>query len=139
MARFDTNPNVGTMGNDNALNNSQTLLNNGICSKYLIKERSSLYPERFSRQGDISIDESKNIFNEIKANNLLDANNYFKGYSEDMQSAYSNNKTAFQQINNLTPAQKQEVLEEISLSVLDHHMYSDFNKATIKFLNTQCK
>jgi hypothetical protein len=42
MARFDNNENVGPTGNANALTNSQTLTNRGICSKFFMHEHSPL-------------------------------------------------------------------------------------------------
>ncbi|MBS1578687.1 MAG: hypothetical protein JST94_10960 [Bacteroidetes bacterium] len=139
MARFDNNPDVGPTGNANALQNNQTLTSRGICSKYFIKERAPLYPERFARDGSISITQSTAIYNEIKAFGFLDARNYFKGYATDLQSAMQNNTSAFPTTNGLTPAQQLFVTQQISLSVSDHQMYSDFNKTTIKFLTTQCQ
>ncbi|MBS1760522.1 MAG: hypothetical protein JST23_10405 [Bacteroidetes bacterium] len=139
MAKFDNNPEVGATGNNNALSNVQTINGRGICAKYLIRERAPLYPERFARRGDISLGLSSNIFNELKANRFLDAKNYFIGYSEDFQSALNANPTMFPISVSLSPMQLAFVREQISLSVSDHQMYSDFNKATIRFLNNQCQ
>ncbi len=138
MAQFDNNPNVGPAGNANALNNANTIAGRGICSNYLIKIHSPLYPERFARHGDISVEQSAAIFNELKANGLLDAKNYFKGYTDDFLSAYQSNPSAFPQISSLSPNQKITVNEQITLSVSDHHMYSDYNKATLAFLEEPC-
>ena len=66
MSRYDNNENVGPTGNANALTNSQMMTNRGICSKYLIKEHSPLYPERFARKGDITLAKSAVVFNELK-------------------------------------------------------------------------
>lgn len=139
MARFDNNPSVGPTGNANALSNSQAIEARSVCSKYLIKERSPLYAERFARRGDISVQISTSIFNELKANHFLDSKNYFIGYSDSLQALLTSNPSAFPQITSLTPVQQYFVLEQIDLAVSDHKMYSDFNKATLKFLNTQCQ
>lgn len=139
MARFDNNPNVGPAGNANALNDANTISGRGICSNYLIKERSPLYPERFARKGDISLTQSAAIFNELKANNLLDTGNYFRGYADALVTAVSANPSAFPRISSLSTAQFFSVRGEISLAVSDHKMYSDYNSAVLKFLNTQCQ
>jgi hypothetical protein len=138
MARFDNNENVGATGNANALENSQILTGRGICSKYLIKEHSPLYAERFARKGDITIAKSISLFNELKSKGYLDSKNYFIGFSDALVTAYQANPTAFPELNSLTILQKLTYLEQVDLSVSDHQMYSDYNRASLKFLNTQC-
>ncbi|MGC4101756.1 hypothetical protein [Ferruginibacter sp.] len=138
MARFDNNDAVGPQGNADALSNSGTFSGRGICSKYFIKEHSPLYAERFARRGDISIAQSTAVFNELKSKGYLTGKNYFIGYSDAFVTAYQSNPTAFPQLNSLNVLQKAFVVEQIDLAVSDHQMYSDFNKATLKFLNKQC-
>lgn len=138
MARFDNNENVGAAGNAAALTNSQTISSRGVCSKYLIKERSRLYPERFARRGDITLGKSAAVFNELKSKGYLNNKNYFIGFSDTLVTAYQADPAAFPELNSLTPLQKLFVVEQIDLSVSDHHMYSDYNKATLKFFNTLC-
>jgi hypothetical protein len=138
MARFDNNENVGPTGNANALANSQMISGRGICSKYLIKERSPLYPERFARRGDIPLAKSAAVFNELKLKGYLNKRNYFTGFSDTLVTAYQADPAAFPELNSLTPVQKLFVVEQIDLSVSDHQMYSDYNKATLKFFNTLC-
>jgi hypothetical protein len=138
MARFDNNENVGPTGNANALANSQMISGRGICSKYLIKERSPLYPERFARRGDIPLAKSAAVFNELKLKGYLNKRNYFTGFSDTLVTAYQADPASFPELNSLTPVQKLFVVEQIDLSVSDHQMYSDYNKATLKFFNTLC-
>jgi hypothetical protein len=138
MARFDNNENVGPAGNANALTNSQTLISRGICSKYFMQEHSPLYPERFARKGDITLAKSATLFAELKSKGYLDSRNYFIGFSDALTTAYQANPTAFPELNSLTVLQKLSVIEQIDLAVSDHQMYSDYNRATVKFLNTQC-
>lgn len=138
MARYDNNENVGPTGNAAALSNSQLISSRGVCSKYFIKERAPLYAERFARRGDITIAKSTALFNELKSKGYFNGKNYFNGYSDALVSAYQASPTSFPEINSLTILQKLFLVEQIDLSVSDHQMYSDFNKATLKFLNTQC-
>ncbi|MCC7400970.1 MAG: hypothetical protein IT214_05755 [Chitinophagaceae bacterium] len=139
MARFDNNPSVGSAGNANALSNSRMMTGRGICSKYFTKERSPLYPERFARRGDISVSQSAAVFNEIKAAHLLDAKNYFIGYSDALKSALNATPSAFPQLSSLNVSQQNFVITQIDLAVSDHKMYSDFNRATLLFLTKQCQ
>ena len=138
MARFDNNDNVGPQGNADALTNSNTFTGRGICSKYFIKEHSPLYPERFARRGDITLAQSTAVFNELKSKGYLTNKNYFIGFSDAFVIAYQANPASFPQLNSLNPLQKAFVVEQIDLAVSDHQMYSDFNRATLKFLNKQC-
>ena len=138
MARYDNNENVGSAGNAAALSNSQTISGRAVCSKYFIKERSPLYPERFARRGDITIAKSTAVFNELKTKGYLNNKNYYNGFSDILVTAYQANPTAFPELNSLTTLQKLFIVEQIDLSVSDHQMYSDYNRATLKFFNTQC-
>jgi hypothetical protein len=138
MARFDNNEAVGPLGNADALSNWGTFTGRGICSKYLIKEHAPLYAERFARRADISIAKSTALFNELKTKSYLNNKNYFIGFSDAFITAYQANPSAFPELNSLTIAQKLFVIEQIDLSVSDHQMYSDYNKATLRFFNKQC-
>jgi hypothetical protein len=138
MARYDNNENVGPTGNANALENSQTISSRGICSKYFMQEHSPLYPERFARKGDITVSKSIALFNELKSKGFLNSKNYFIGFSDALTTAYQASPASFPELNSLTILQKLTVVEQIDLAVSDHQMYSDYNRATLKFLNTQC-
>jgi hypothetical protein len=138
IARFDNNDGVGPTGNATALTNFNALNVRGICSKYFIKERCPIYPERFARRGDITISQSISVFNELKSKGYIDSKNYYVGFSDALTNAYSPNPTSFPVINSLSATQRSFMLAQIDLSVSDHQMYSDYNRATLKFLNTQC-
>lgn len=138
MSRFDNNDNVGPQGNADALSNSQTLTSRGICSKYFITEHSPLYPERFARRGDITLTQSTAVFNELKAKGYLDGKNYFIGFSGSLTTAFQANPSSFPAISSLNLLQRAFIIQQVDLAVADHQMYSDYNRVTLKFLNTQC-
>lgn len=139
MMANDNNPSVGTAGNAEALSNFNSLNQRGICSKYFINQRSPIYPERFARSGAISTTQSVSIFNELKSKGYIDDHNYYIGYSDVFQNAFQSNPASFPVINSLTPGQQLFVLEQINTSVADHLIYSDYDKATVRFLNNQCE
>lgn len=139
MARFDQNPNVGPAGNAAALGNAQTIAGRGLCSRYLLQERSPLYPERFARSGQLGLAASTAVFNELQQKGYLDPRHYFLYTSDDLRAAYQADPAAFPQLNSLDMDQRMFVFQQVSLAVADHHMYSDYNKATLKFLNAPCK
>jgi len=138
MQRNDNNPDVGPQGNADALSNSQTLMSRGICSKYLINDRSPVYPQRFARRTDISLSTSAAIFNELKSKGYLDAKNYFIGYTSTLVAAFQTNPLQFPVLAGLTVSQLLFVEEQLSCCITDHQFYSDFAKLSLKFLNTQC-
>ena len=138
MQKNDNNPDVGQQGNADALSNSQTITGRGICSKYFINQRSPVYPERFARRSDISLSLSASVFNELKSHGFIGTKNYFIGYSTDFSNAVTANPLSYPVFISLSGAQKIFVLAEIDCCVTDHHMFSDFTKLSLKFLNTQC-
>ncbi|MGH2566419.1 MAG: hypothetical protein ACRDE5_18010, partial [Ginsengibacter sp.] len=138
MAANDNNESIGAAGNAAALSYFTALNNRGVCSKYYINQRSPIYPERFATDGDISTSQSVAIFNELKSKGFIDNKNYFIGYSDSFISAYQSNPPGFPVINSLTLSQIQTVTAQINIAVADHHIYSDYDRATLKFLNTQC-
>jgi hypothetical protein len=140
MARFDDNPEVGPSGNATALSQSDALIARNVCSKYLIKERCPVYPERFARRGDITATQSVAVFNELQSKKYIDGKGYYAGISsEQIKNDYLANPAGFPALKSLNPLQQYFVLTQIDLCISNHQMYSDFNKATIKFLNTQCR
>lgn len=139
MAANDDNPSVGIEGDAEALANSKAMNARGVCSKYFANQRSPIYPQRFARNGDIPLTLSSDIFNELNSKGFLDNKNYFKGYSDTLISEVQSNPADFPVIKSLTLSQLQSMLGQINISVADHHIYSDYNRATIKFLNTQCQ
>lgn len=139
MARFDSNDEVGATGNASALASSNSLNARGVCSKYFIKERCPIYPERFSRRGDISTSQSIAIFNELKSKGYIDSKNYYLGLSSTLITAYQANPSNFPSISSISASQMKFVLTQIDLCVSDHQMYSDYNRVTIRFLNNQCQ
>ena len=138
MARWDNHPDVGQTGNANALSNSNTLSGRGICSKYFIHQRSPLYPERFARRGDITLAKSATVFAELKNKGYINSKNFYIGYSDALVTAFTANPASFPELLSITPLQRLFVVEQIDLAVADHQMYSDYNKATLRFLNQQC-
>lgn len=138
MARNDNNENVGAQGNADALSNSNTLNGRGICSKYFMNERSPLYPERFARKGDISLAKSAAVFNELRSKGYINSKNQYIGFSNALVTAFTANPASFPELLGLTPLQRLFVVEQIDLAVTDHQMYSDYNRATLRFLNRQC-
>ncbi len=138
MAKFDDNPEVGAQGNADALTNSQTLIGRGICSKYFAHDHSPVYNERFARSGDISVAISANIVSELRTNGWLDSKNYMKASAATISASIQATPSNYPVLNALSVNQQQYIANEIEAMFAAHQFYSDYNKTTIKFLNSQC-
>ncbi len=139
MAKYDNNSEVGPTGNANALTYSQQLTTRGVCSKYFIHDKSPVYPQRFTRRSDISLTVSTALFNELKNNNWLDARNYIKAVSDTLTPIFLANPATYPTYNSLTVAQRLFVTDQYDEMYAAHQFYSDLNKTTIKFLDSQCQ
>lgn len=138
LQQLDNNSLMGATGNANAIKNSGDLKARGICSSSFTNITSPLYPNRFARNSVISTALSKSIYNEIKANGLLNSSDYFSGYNNRLWSAVSASPQNFPTIASLTNAQQNIVNEQLNCITTAHQFYSDHNIATIKFLNNPC-
>ena len=139
MARFDSNPQIGPQGNADALANSKALEARGVCSRLLMKERSPLYPERFAREGTLTDAQAKAVFDELEDKDYLDSRHYFRGTADAFVADYQADPGNFPVIASLTLSQQQSVTSQITLSVSDHKMYSDYDHATVSFLDDPCQ
>jgi hypothetical protein len=133
----DNNPIMGASGNSNAIANSKALTFKGVCSRYHINVPTPLYEYRFSRNPLISNSLSQQIFNEIKNNSLLNDKNYFLENAN--WTIFNAQPQNFPIISSLNTSQKNIIDEQISCITADHQFYSDYKKATIDFLNNQCR
>jgi len=139
MAKNDDQPEVGATGNADALTNSNGLNGRGVCSKYFINDRSPVYPERFARRPDISAATSAALFNELKNNNWLTGKNFIKANSDSVSKVALANTSIYPAFNGLNLLQRDFVKGQIDVMFAGHQFYSDFNKTTIKFLESRCQ
>lgn len=139
MAKYDNSSEVGPAGNATALTNSSALTARSICSKYLLHDRSPVYPQRWARRGDISPATSTSIYNELKANHWLDSNNYLTAASDTISARILANPSAYPVTLSLTIDQLTFYTGELDIMYAAHQFYSDYNKTTIHFLGTPCQ
>lgn len=139
MAKNDDQSEVGATGNADALTNSNGLNSRGVCSKYFINDRSPVYPERFARRPDISASTSTALFNELKNNNWLTGKNFIKANSDSVSKIALANASVYPAFNGLNLLQRDFVKGQIDVMFAGHQFYSDFNKTTIKFLESRCQ
>jgi len=138
ISENDNHPDVGAAGNQEALVNYQHYLDRDACVVFEVFLQMPLYPERFDRSPLITESLSKAIFNEIKANNGLDENNYLKGLYDDLEQVVLNNITDFPVIASLTVPQRNHVKDQIQTTIAEHHFKADFNGRTVEFIQSVC-
>jgi hypothetical protein len=138
LAHWDNNSLMGQSGNTNAIANAQSLLNRGVCSFSNLNLSFIIYAIGFARNSVISATLSTQIFNELKNNNLLSSTNYLKGYASSLWTTVSAASQKFPILSSLTIDQAAVVDEQLSCTSTDHQFFSDYNKATIKFLSNPC-
>lgn len=138
MAKYDNHPNVGAQGNAEALSDFNTLLNRGICTKYLLHDRSPVYAERFMRSGNISSTKAGSLMAELQANHLLDANNYLLFASDSIAARIVASPGSYLQFLSLSQNDKIFMSTQIDAMYAAHQFYSDYNKQTLKFFDSLC-
>jgi hypothetical protein len=138
MAKYDDNDEVGAQGNADALTYYNLLTGRGICSKHFVQDKSPVYPERFARRSDISVATSIAFYNELKVNGWLDNKNYLTAAADTLAPIFTANQTLYPTYNKFTIAQRLFVTDQLDEMYAAHHFFSDLNKTTIKFLDSQC-
>ena len=114
-------------------------IGSNVCSKYFEHDKSPVYPERFARRSDISIATSTALFNELKNNNWLDSKKYLKAVSDSISTAMLASPSTYPTYNSLSLLQRDYVNGQLDDMFAAHQFYSDFNKTTIKFMDSQCQ
>lgn len=137
MARWDDNAQVGSEGNYEAWQNDSTLAARSVCHDYQIHDKQPIYPERFARIPGVSLTESQAIFNDLVAQNQLDANHYAL-HSDTIKNHILAQPQLYSSFLALNVSQQLEVLNQIAASNAEHKFYSDFNFETISFLKNVC-
>jgi len=138
LEQLDNNSTMGLSGNISAINNSQSIQNRGVCSKYFINIASPLYPERFARNTLISKALSGQIFTEIQNAGLLKSNNKFIGYASNLWNAVKSSPQKFPVTSGLSVTQQNIVTEQLNCITTAHQFFSDHDKLTMRFFNNPC-
>jgi hypothetical protein len=139
MAKYDNNSEVGAVGNASALSYSQSLTARGVCSKDFVHDKSPAYPQRFARNSIISIAISTAFFNELKNNHWLDTKNYLLATSDSLGPVFLANPSVYTTYNGLNAAQRVFVADQVDIMYAAHKYFSDLDRTTIKFLDSQCQ
>jgi hypothetical protein len=138
MALNDNNENVGPTGNQEALENSQTIQNRQICSRFSMHGPSPVYPERFRRNATITAARSLSIFNDLKNNGCLSPKNFLLFSGAAIANQIQTEPTKWPGISSLNGVQRAFVFEQIDVIWSDHQFYSDYTARTIRFFKAQC-
>jgi len=138
LARYDDNPSYNyPVGLQQALANAALLDTRGICNDLYENDRQPIYPERFARVPGISVANSILIYNELVANNQIDA----KGYALNSSKIQANvlaNPAAYPTIVSFVNQGITGMVSQIGASNAEHSFYSDYNAATLDFFADPC-
>ncbi|MBK9270949.1 MAG: hypothetical protein IPM48_05085 [Saprospiraceae bacterium] len=138
ISENDRNPGVGPVGNGQAKTNLKNYRDRGACAHLLEHKKSPLFPERFDRSSLISETLSKNIFQDLKNNDLLDENNFLKYFSDSLRIILLANPSAFPSIVTLNPAQLNDLENQIDVTNAEHNVKAEFHGFTMKFIEEFC-
>ncbi len=138
ISENDRHPDVGAAANAQSKINIKNYTDRNICATLLEHKKSPLYPERFDRSPLISEQQSIAIFNEIKNNNNLDANNNFINFSDALSLDIIANPQNYPVIVNLTNAQKAHLENQIDVTNAEHNVKADFNGYLVDFIQNLC-
>lgn len=138
ISENDRNPGVGLVGNNLAKSYIKNYQDRGACAHLFEHKKSPLFPERFDRSSLISETLSRNIFNDLKRNELLDANNYLKYFSDSLRIKILANPAAFPSIVTLSPAQLNDLENQVDVTNAEHNVKAEFHGFTMKFIEEFC-
>ena len=137
MALYDDNPQVGPAGNYAAFQNDSILQSRGICNSYLIHNRQPVYPQRFARVPGVSVSTSTTIYNELVAAGEIDVNGYAIEDSLITQNVAAH-PSLYPALVVLPGLTQLGVSNEIAASNAEHMFYSDWNYASLQFMEHLC-
>jgi len=138
LSRYDDNASYNyPIGLQQAMANAAELESRGICNDLYENDRQPIYPERFARAPGISLANSIAIYNELVANNQIDANGYALN-SEVIQNNILANQAAYPTIVNLYNQGITNWYTQLGASNAEHSFYSDYNAATLDFYADPC-
>jgi hypothetical protein len=78
------------------------------------------------------------IFNELKRNGWWNEENYLVAPTKDKLRSVQANPTSYPVLIGITNEQKSFVAGQISVMLGEHKFYSNYNRASIKFINSLC-
>ena len=134
----DMHPGVGPAGNAEAELNIKNYTDRGVCAVFHKFQASPLYPERFDRSSYIGEELSKAIFQELKMNNDLDDMNFLKTTSEALKAKITAMPAKYPVIVSMTPAQLNDLEDQIAVTHAEHKVKADINGSLIKWLESLC-
>jgi hypothetical protein len=118
--------------------NIAELESRGICNGLYENDRQPIYPERFARVPGLSVANSIAMYNELVANNQIDANGYALN-SSIIQANVLANPSAYPTIVNFVNQGITGMVSQIGASNAEHSFYSDYNYETLKFFRAPCE
>jgi Secretion system C-terminal sorting domain len=134
----DGHPEVGQQGNLDAYTNYEKYQARGICSEFFMLYPTPLHPERFRKLLSISLATSEALFQELQANNCLNAKSYLTKSANDITAEIVANPLAWPVLLSLSNVQRDFVKGQIEYLWTAHSFTTEFMYYEIRFLKNPC-
>ena len=129
----DDNPEVS---NGNAQAQSDAIVKRGIASVALLHPPTPLYDERFGRVVGVTFDRSRSLSAEFRKAEFVNSAGFIALPSQTIQARIASMPGSFPVFNSFTPAQRQEIGNQIRVLRAEHEFYSDWSAKTLKWLQS---
>ncbi len=136
--RRDDHPDVGPISVQEAFVHQQMFLDRGVCSEVYVNEPGPLHPQRFSRRPGIALAQSQALFNDLKNNNCLGANNYLIKSNKQIEDLVVAQPQNWLSLAALGVQERLFVQDELAVLWSAHHFTADFNAKAMRFIRNAC-
>ena len=138
MTQEDMHPDVGPVGNQEAYDNWQYLLDKGQCAQFFFLRPSPLYPQRFKRIPGIGTAASYALSNELAANGCLGTGGYLVKSPNQIEDMVVANPQNWPNLLSYSDTVRQWLKDELAVMWTSHHYHHDFMAADLAFLLNPC-
>ncbi|MFN5378876.1 MAG: hypothetical protein ACK5BQ_08930 [Ignavibacteria bacterium] len=133
MAANDDNENVGTTGNQEAVELARRLRERGVKADAVIRRAHPIYPEIFTRAG-ASESASRAIVSNLRDKGHLDERGYMRTTSNTIAAAVMADPASYPAIVTQKELTSNAIVNTLAVAYAEHNFFSDLSKQTITWL-----
>ena len=137
MGENDTNSGVNQEGLQAAMAFRESLADEGICADLKAHKRYRVYPERFAR-ARFSVSESTNIFDELLANQHLDASHLPRYSADSLKFAVVTMPQNYPILSTISEVQRNLVFRQWDICYAEHIIFDDHDGTAMRFMEELC-
>lgn len=128
---------IGAEGNNDALNNFNTLTVRNICTKHNMNQKYPIYPKYFMKAG-LSESESIDVYNEMIDNDVLLSNKIPAISADELQNNVQSTPASWSNLLSHTTTELIQIKNLFGIHYGDHKFYSNHNMRSLRFFNNLC-